>query len=499
MKQLFFLYALLVAGVLYAAVPTITSFTPVSGHTGMAGSTTVTITGTNFNTTATNNIVYFGGARATVNAATSTSLTVTAPWGATWDPVSVTDTTTNLTAYSYAATRPFIPTFPSNDTITTKTFAAKVDFSVPYGVVKVVVADFDGDGMPDMAAVANSGSAASAVSIFRKTSTTGFIASSSFDTRVDLTASSYTQSIAVGDLDGDGKPDIVTANYLSGTISIFHNTSTPGTISFESKVDISVGSPGSVAIGDLDGDGLPDIVVGNISATTVYVLRNTSTAGSITFDLAVSLTTANTVQQVLIADVTGDGKPEILATSYGSSSYVSIFKNNCSSGTISFASKADYSVGTYSRQFAVGDMDGDGKPDLIVSSYGGGNVYVLRNTRSSNSISFASGVVFAVGSWPFAPAIGDLDGDGKPDMAVSNYNSSTVSIFRNTATSGSITSSSFDAKVDLTTNTSTISAVIADLDGDGKPELIVGSYAANAISVYRNLSSKSSALFYQIP
>ena len=102
---------------------------------------------------------------------------------------------------------------------------------------------------------------------------------------------------------------------------------------------------------------------------------------------------------------------------------------------------------------AIGDIDGDGKSDLAVANYNSNTVSVFRNISTSGSIStssFATKVDFATGSYPFSVAIGDIDGDGKSDLAVANYNSNTVSVFRNTSTSGH-TTSSFATKVDFGT------------------------------------------------
>src|SRR5215203_2015265 len=90
---------------------------------------------------------------------------------------------------------------------------------------------------------------------------------------------------AIGDIDGDGKPDIVVANSTSNTISVLRNTSSPGEISsssFANKLDFGVGArPVFVALSDLDGDGKQDVAVTNLSSSTMSILRNTSTAGNI--------------------------------------------------------------------------------------------------------------------------------------------------------------------------------------------------------------------------
>src|SRR5947207_7484184 len=75
-------------------------------------------------------------------------------------------------------------------------------------------------------------------------------------------------------------------------------------------------------------------------------------------------------------------------------------------------------------------------------------------------------VDFVTGTIPFSVAISDIDGDGKPDMIVANSSSNTISVFHNTSTTGSIGASSFAAKVDFTTGNNPTIVVIADLDGD---------------------------------
>ncbi len=124
--------------------PTITNFTPTSGPVGA----TVTINGTNFSTTTTDNIVYFGATRATVTSATATQLVVEIPVGATYQPITV--NVNGLTAYS---DKPFTVTFPCGGDIDANSFSPKVDFTTGTNPYDVAIQDVDGDGKADIVLV----------------------------------------------------------------------------------------------------------------------------------------------------------------------------------------------------------------------------------------------------------------------------------------------------------------------------------------------------------
>jgi hypothetical protein len=466
--------------------PTITSFTPTRGPVG----TSVTITGTLFNTIAANNIVKFGATNAIVNSATATSLTVTVPFGATYEPITVLNSENYLGG---ASNKPFVTTFtPNKDDINYHDLMSKVDLATGARPYSVTIGDLDGDGKPDLA-IANYDS--NTVSVYRNTSSSGSITSASFATKVDFVTGTNPISVAIGDVDGDGKPELVVTNYGSATVSIFRNTSSTGSItstSFAAKVDFTTGTkPRSVAISDLDGDGKPDLAIANTSDSSVSILRNTLTSGSITntsFEAKVDFTTGSSPHFVAIGDLDGDGKPDLAFANNGSAS-VSVLRNASSSGTISFEAKIDFTAGNSPVSVAIGDLDQDGKSDLTVTNFSDAKVSVFRNTSITNTIdanSFAAKVDFTTGVGPWSVAIGDLTGDGKPDLAVSNAGVASVSVLRNIASVNNINVNSFAAKADFATGTATRAIAIGDLDLDGKPDLVAANYAIATISVLRN-------------
>jgi len=140
MKRSVFIVTSLVTTQLFAQ-PTINSFTPVSGPIG----TLVNISGSNFSANASQNIVYFGAVSAVVSAATSTSLTVTVPPGATYQPITI--TSNNLTASS---SLPFNVTFNGNiGPFTSNSFLPKNSITLGKNPFAVKTGDFDGDGYRD--------------------------------------------------------------------------------------------------------------------------------------------------------------------------------------------------------------------------------------------------------------------------------------------------------------------------------------------------------------
>ncbi|TXI14708.1 MAG: hypothetical protein E6Q66_06320 [Pedobacter sp.] len=442
--------------------PRITSFNPTSGPI----STTVTVVGQNFNTILANNVVFFGATQGLVQSVVgSTTLTVRVPYGADYRYISVTDLSTGLTGYS---ARPFAVTLNpagNNDFNPKATLSSGSGSSLPR---YISTADLNGDSKPDLI-IANSDNT---VSIFPNQITTTTIASFGSAITLGTSSGSVSAALSVGDIDGDGKPDIAVVYSGTSLISVYRNTtSTPGaTPSFAAASTFaSNATPIAVSLGDLDGDGKPDLVVGcGIVSNNIYVLRNTSSSGSINFATYQIFTAGSNPSSVGIGDLDQDGKPDVVVSNKGANT-VSVFRNISSLGSINLGSPSTLTSGTAPLAVAVGDFDGDTKLDLATANSGSDNVSVFLNTSTSGTISFANKADFYTGSGsaPSSLGLGDSDGDGNVDMIMANPGNSTSAILQNFSTIGSL-SFSFNFG---SFPTPPAFGYLGDLNADGKPDI----------------------------
>ena len=459
------------------AQPTISSFAPASGPVGSS----VIITGTNFDPTAANNIVFIGAVRGNVTAATNTTLTVTIPAGTTYEPISV--TTAGLTADSY---KPFIVTFGgAAPQFSAKSFeyAARAD-SMTTGIfetTKYTIGDIDQDGRIDFITVDRLNNQ---LSVYRNITTAGVL---SFAPPVNITTANSPRAVAVADINGDGKPDVVVTNLTTNTVSIFRNTSTVGSISFALKVDFTTATqPSGISVTDIDKDGRPDLVINTINFEGyVSVLRNTGNLVSISFAPKIDLQAiGGSIEEIRAADIDGDNKTDIALPNYGLSK-ITIFRNTSTPGSVSFAPKVDIPTSGYPHQLEISDLNNDGKPELAVSYYLTGTIVsVIRNTSTPGVIAFDNAVDHPTGALTDGIAINDLDGDGKPDMAVCS-GADSVALFKNISSPGGAVSFNTIVKFSSIWNAPMLTG---DFDGDGKPDI---SFEAGIfrVAVWRNRTS----------
>jgi FG-GAP-like repeat/IPT/TIG domain/Secretion system C-terminal sorting domain/FG-GAP repeat len=451
-----------------SAQPIVNTFSPASGPAG----TTVTISGANFNTSPDSNVVFFGAVKAVVTAATASTLTVTAPVSATYDPISVLNSGTRLIGYSY---KTFLETFNGGATAQTVINATRlpaVNFGIGDEPEAPITTDVDGDGRPDI--VINNGAVAI---IFRNTSSPGTINYSSLAAYVTFYAGEGAANLVMRDLNGDGKPDLICAangNNFHAYISL--NTSTPGHISFGAAQAFAF-SGGLIDAADMDGDGRLDLVMAANGGVAIW-LNTTPAGGGLSFADPVTYGISGNTFDMTVTDIDGDRKPDVVCSNNGDKT-ISILRNTFRAGVANDSSFAPYVVIPTNRQagqLTVRDIDADGKPDIVVSTDSG--VAILKNIATSGSIttaSFAAEVDIPTGTSITGVAVGDIDGDGKPDIATSNfvgYGKGFVSILKNITPPGSITTASFAVRTDVHDDGYAYGVFINDIDGDGRPELL---------------------------
>jgi hypothetical protein len=379
---------------------------------------------------------------------------------------------------------------------TAPTFAAPLQtFTVETDPTLVTAADVNGDGKPDLI-VANL--IADTVSVLLNTTpppaaTLNFGSAQQFST-------GHAHSVATADFNGDGKADLAVLNAEpDNSVSVLLSTTTPGATlpGFAVQQTFAVGaSPRAIATRDLNGDGLPDLITANSADNTVSVLLNSTAPGAATptFATQVTFATGSLPYSVASADFNGDGKPDLVVANYVSSN-VSVLFNTTAPGaaTPTFAGQMTFATGVNPQTVSVGDVNGDGLPDIIVGNYADATVSVLLNTTAPGAVapSFATQQPFATvaATHPFAITMADLNGDGRPDIVVTNYsgtgNPDSVSVLLNTTASGAATPS-FAAQQAFATGAYAFSVTTADLDGDGKIDLIIGNYLDSTVSVLIN-------------
>ena len=349
----------------------------------------------------------------------------------------------------------------------------------------LVTADFNGDGFPDVAFSWAHSNYMPAFGVMLGSSH-GALAAPTYVTYLSSTCSSYPEWIATGDVNGDGKADIVaTIQNYSGTgcpmneVAVFTGL---GTGKFTKPVFYSTGASvqsNDVFLADVNGDGHPDIVISNADGT-ISVLLNKGKGTFGTASLITSLAALSPhLNALAIADFNGDGKLDIAAASYYPGSYSNNVYILLGKGDGTFQAPITVQAAplyNYTNTLAAGDFNHDGKMDLLVtleaqcSGYNGSTAYAFLQGKGDGTFT-ASSPVCTGGDYPVYPLVGDFNGDGKLDAFIPMLEEYGI-------TSGPVLlqgngNGTFNRIGEFYVGATSRDAVVADFNGDGMPDIAV--------------------------
>jgi hypothetical protein len=311
----------------------------------------------------------------------------------------------------------------------------------------VAVADVNGDGNLDLV-VANCGSTAipgncpnevsdGVVAVFLGNGNGTFQAPTTYDS-----GGGFALSVAVADVNLDGKPDVLVGNdcrdMACTEVGGFGVLLGNGDGTFRSAVVYNGVGQGPVAVADVDQDGKPDVVLGGPGSWVTVLLGN----GDGTFRPFGSYKVAGLGggPRVVLADVNGDGKPDVIAVDWGNQTtnagYVSVLLGN---GDGTFKPAVSYlSGGVLSLSVAVADVDADGKPDVLVANCApkGSDCAIADGTLSvlsgKGNGTFKAAVPYGAGglhtNWV---TVGDVNGDSRPDLIATDFDSDVAAVLLN--------------------------------------------------------------------
>ena len=345
----------------------------------------------------------------------------------------------------------------------------------------VAIADLNGDGVPDLAlstsVVDDTGANRTGfASVFLQSSSTRGTYPGGADYSVAMGAS----AIAVGDLSGSGTKDLVVANFNSGSVSVLLQTA-PGSGKYQAATSYSTGgSPNDVQLADVNGDGKLDLIVADNGSSGRILILPQDPANPGHFLAAVALATPNAASGVAVGDINGDGKVDIAAgtsDSNGNNGAVIVFyQDPATSG--SFLPPVTVAAGAQPITLRIADMNGDGVADLVAANFGAGTdgagsagvSVVLQD--ASHPGTFLAAVTYAAQAGTTHLVVADIDGDGLPDVVTANLGP---------APSGSVSVLLHDATHPGTLKTAQsyagfgqpLCVAVGDLNSDGKPDIAV--------------------------
>ena len=274
--------------------------------------------------------------------------------------------------------------------------------------------------------------------------------------RIDRPMGTYPASVALADMNGDGIPDLVSTNSQDNNISI---TLGLGGGAYAPRVNFATGGNTlHVTVADFNRDGRPDVAATNFDAGTISILLGNGAGG---LGPKVDMAAEFRPRSITVVDVNGDNLLDLVVPNYGANN-VSVFLGNGNGG---FGPRTNYAGFTNPTCAATPDLNGDGRPDLVVTNNGGTTISVL---LANGSGGFGAKTDYSVGagSSPHWVASGDLNNDGFDDVAVADVGSSQFSILLGNGTGALL------PRTDFALASAPYTIALADMNADGLADVV---------------------------